>query len=260
MHRVAGGPAPATCAGPRSAPARSAGRADALTGPRSAVYHRRRTAMTEFLLGSGFTIVCCMLITLVFAIALLSMVREFTYVRALADYLGYDLLVHEPPGRAGADRDRPPRGDQAGPAAPRPGARPGAAARAPASSLLIDAIRDEVHAVASADDPAWASKQIRGWQMRVQRLESALAFWCDLLRQLGLLGTVVGLGFSLAFGEARPEALLGPLALAVWTTVFGLAYSIWLSAQFGIKLPAWVDVCEKNIEAWSARQRSAEAR
>ena len=66
--------------------------------------------------------------------------------------------------------------------------------------------------------------------------------------------TATACSVSLAFGGARPEALLGPLALAVWTTVFGLAYSIWLSAQFGIKLPAWVDVCEKNIEAWSANE------
>jgi hypothetical protein len=65
---------------------------------------------------------------------------------------------------------------------------------------------------------------------------------------------VLGLGMSLAM--AGVSQLLGPLALAVWTTVCGLAYSIWLSAQYGMKLPAWVDACEKNIEAWDARRRA----
>jgi hypothetical protein len=90
--------------------------------------------------------------------------------------------------------------------------------------------------------------------MRVQRLESGLAFWVDLLRQLGLLGTVVGLGLSMLVIGEDVTALLGPLGLAVWTTVFGLAFSIWLSALFGMKLPSWVDACEKNIEAWDGRR------
>jgi hypothetical protein len=49
--------------------------------------------------------------------------------------------------------------------------------------------------------------------------------------------------------------LLGPLGLAVWTTVFGLAFSIWLSAQFSMKMAAWADACEKNIEAWEAARK-----
>ena len=48
--------------------------------------------------------------------------------------------------------------------------------------------------------------------------------------------------------------LLGPLALKVWTTVAGLACSILLSASFGMKLTAWIDACEKNLEAWDARR------
>jgi len=43
----------------------------------------------------------------------------------------------------------------------------------------------------------------------------------------------------------------------VWTTVAGLLFSIILQALFGMKLPAWVDACEKNIEAWDARRRSS---
>ena len=55
-------------------------------------------------------------------------------------------------------------------------------------------------------------------------------------------------------------ALLGPLGLAVWTTVFGLTFSIWLSAQYSGKMAAWADACEKNIEAWDARRRPERAR
>jgi biopolymer transport protein ExbB/TolQ len=90
--------------------------------------------------------------------------------------------------------------------------------------------------------------------MRANRLESALAFWTDLLRQLGLLGTVVGIGLSLAYNSSAIEQLLGPLALAVWTTVAGLSCSIVLSASFAMKLNAWADACEKNLEAWDARR------
>ncbi len=109
--------------------------------------------------------------------------------------------------------------------------------------------------VAEATDLVWALKQVRGWQMRAQRLEPALAFWVDLLRQLGLLGTVVGLGLSMLIERTDVTKLLGPLGLAVWTTVFGLAFSIWLSAQYSGKVAAWADALEKNIEAWEARRR-----
>jgi hypothetical protein len=178
--------------------------------------------MAEFIQGWGGTLVACGLITVVFGAALFHLRRELRWVRSVTDYLGWELVAD-----AGA---KPP------------------------SSLEIDALRDEVHAVWKATDAAWAQKQVRTWQMRAWRLESALAFWIDLLRQLGLLGTVLGLGMSLAMTGV--SQLLGPLALAVWTTVCGLAYSIWLSAQYGMKLPAWVDACEKNIEAWDARRRA----
>ena len=183
--------------------------------------------MQEFILGWGFTAAALGIITLVFLVAALQLRRELRYVRELTDYLGYDLVAHAAQGR----RDKP------------------------APSLRMDEIRDQVNAVLEAGDPAWAQKQVRGWQMRAQRLEPALAFWVDLLRQLGLLGTVVGLGLSMLLGQNDIGKLIGPLGLAVWTTVFGLAFSIGLSAQFGMKMAAWADACEKNIEAWAARRR-----
>lgn len=92
--------------------------------------------------------------------------------------------------------------------------------------------------------------------MRAQRLEPVLAFWVDLLRQLGLLGTVLGIGLSLMYTGSDLTKLLGPLALKVWTTVAGLACSIVLSASFAMKLTAWVDAAEKNLEAWDAKRRA----
>ncbi|HEY4238805.1 MAG TPA: MotA/TolQ/ExbB proton channel family protein [Kofleriaceae bacterium] len=173
--------------------------------------------MEPFVQGWGLTILLCSFIFLVFLAGWLHVYRELQWVRALTDHLGAELV------------DAP-------------------------KSLTVQEIRDESHAIASATDPAWAQKQVRSWQMRAQRLESALAFWVDLLRQLGLLGTVLGLGLSLAYTGSDLTKLLGPLALKVWTTVAGLACSILLSASFGMKLPAWVDACEKNLEAWDARR------
>jgi biopolymer transport protein ExbB/TolQ len=181
--------------------------------------------MEAFVQGWGLTIAMCSFIVIVFVAGWLHVHRELTWVRALTDHLGAELV----------------------------------AADAKPASLLAQEIRDETHAVLSANDPAWAQKQVRSWQMRANRLESALAFWTDLLRQLGLLGTVVGIGLSLAYNSAAIEQLLGPLALAVWTTVAGLSFSIVLSASFGMKLNAWVDACEKNLEAWDARRTKKDA-
>jgi hypothetical protein len=182
--------------------------------------------MEPFVQGWGLTIVLCGFIVLVFLAGWWHVHRELRWVRALTDYLG-DGLVADEPGE------------------PRSG-----------SSLEVEAIRDESHAIVHASDPAWAQKQVRSWQMRAQRLEPALAFWTDLLRQLGLLGTVLGLGLSLAYTGSDLTKLLGPLALKVWTTVAGLACSILLSASFSMRLTAWVDACEKNLEAWDARRRA----
>ena len=178
--------------------------------------------MHDFFFGWGFTATKVGLISLVFFFAMAHLARELRYIRELTDFLGYVLLE-------GDARNKPP------------------------ASLRTDEIRDQVQRVAESTDAAWAQKQIRGWQMRAQRLEPALAFWVDLLRQLGLLGTVIALAMSMAVERSDVTKMIGPLGLAVWTTVAGLAFSIWLSAQFGMKMAAWTDACEKNIEAWEAR-------
>ncbi len=180
--------------------------------------------MESFVQGWSLTIVLCGFIVLVFVAAWLHVHRELAWVRQLTDYLGVELVSET--------------------------------ATAKPASLEQQQIRDEAHAILAAKDPAWAQKQVRSWQMRAQRLEPALAFWVDLLRQLGLLGTVLGIGLSLAYTGADLTKLLGPLALKVWTTVAGLACSIVLSASFAMKLAAWVDACEKNLEAWDARRRA----
>lgn len=182
--------------------------------------------MESFVQGWGLTIAMCGVIGLVFLAGWLHVQRELSWVRTLTDHLGVEIVADEP-----------------------------GTAKAP-GSLAVQAIRDESHAILTSKDPAWALKQVRSWQMRAQRLEAALAFWTDLLRQLGLLGTVLGLGISLAYSGSDVAKLLGPLALAIWTTVVGLAGSIFLSAMFSMKLAAWVDACEKNIEAWEARRQA----
>lgn len=171
--------------------------------------------MLEALNGVGFTLAALGLIAVVFLIAELSLFRELGYVKSLTDQLGYAL----------AGDDRPP------------------------ASLQGSSIHDEMRAATSSGDRATASQVIRGWEMRVHRLEPALAFWVDLLRQLGLLFTVLGLGLAFA-AKSDASGLLEPLSLAVWTTVAGLALSIFLSAQFGTRIPVWADACEKNIAAW----------
>lgn len=189
-------------------------------------------AMEPFVQGWGLTIALCGFIVLVFLAAFLHVHRELGWVKALTDHLGFELVADEP-----------------------------GTAKQP-SSLEQQVIRDESHAILTAKDPAWAQKQVRSWQMRAQRLEPALAFWVDLLRQLGLLGTVLGIGLSLAYTGSDLTKLLGPLALKVWTTVAGLACSILLSASFSMRLTAWVDAAEKNLEAWDAKRiaRHAEPR
>src|ERR1051325_3584388 len=182
--------------------------------------------MEPFVQGWGLTILLCAFIVLVFLAGWLHVRRELTWVRTLTDYLGEGLV----------DED--------------------AADAQPPTSLELQLIRDESHAILQAADPGWAQKQVRSWQMRAQRLEPALSFWTDLLRQLGLLGTVLGIGLSLAYTGSDLTKLLGPLALKVWTTVAGLACSILLSASFSMRLTAWVDACEKNLEAWDARRRA----
>jgi hypothetical protein len=180
--------------------------------------------MEAFIQGWGLTIALCAFIVLVFLIAWWHLRSELVWVKALTDHLGFELVADEP------------------------------GTKKQVGSLEVQALRDEAHSIITANDPAWAQKQVRSWQMRAQRLEPALAFWTDLLRQLGLLGTVLGIGLALMYTGSDVTKLLGPLALKVWTTVAGLACSILLSALFGMKLPAWVDAAEKNLEAWDARR------
>jgi hypothetical protein len=182
--------------------------------------------MDSFVSGWGLTIVLCGFIVLVFFAGWLHVNRELAWVKALTDHLGFELVADEP----GSEKA--------------------------ASSLEQQVIRDEAHAILASKDPAWTQKQVRSWQMRAQRLEPALGFWVDLLRQLGLLGTVLGIGLALMYTGNDLTKLLGPLALKVWTTVTGLACSIVLSASFSMKLTAWVDAAEKNLEAWDARRLS----
>ena len=182
-------------------------------------------AMEAFIQGWGLTIAACAFIVLVFFAGWLHVHRELAWVKSLTDFLGVELV-----------------------------------AGAKAANLEQQAIRDEAHAILSSKDAAWAQKQVRTWQMRAYRLEPALAFWCDLLRQLGLLGTVLAIGLSLAYTGDDLSKLLGPLAVGVWTTVVGLACSILLSASFGMKLTAWVDAAEKNLEAWDAKRRTGDVR
>jgi hypothetical protein len=187
-------------------------------------------SMQSLVHGWGFTIGALVLITGTFVAALQLLGQQLRSVKALADYLSYDLAV------GGAEGN-------------------GDSAAKPSASLVTERIRDQVSGVANAADPAWAHKQVRGWQMEAQRLEPALAFWVDLLRQMGLLFTVLGLGLSLTLDTSNVQELLRPLGLAVWTTVAGLFFSLVLTARFGMKVAVWADTCEKNIEAWDRRRR-----
>src|SRR5688500_2678526 len=106
--------------------------------------------MQDFLLGWGFTASALGLITLVFLIALVQLARELRHVRDLTDYLGYDMVASASEGK-GTSQKPPP-------------------------TLRVDELRDQVNAVRESTDAVWALKQVRGWQMRAQRLEPALAF------------------------------------------------------------------------------------
>ena len=176
--------------------------------------------MLDSLSGVGFTVGALAIIGLVFVIAMIQLGRELSWTKTLTDQLGYALATdqHE---------------------------------RAP-PNLVGTRLYDEMQAARNGD-PVTADKIIRGWEMRVHRLDPALGFWVDLLRQLGLLFTVVGLGLAFAVDSSSAD-LLAPLSLAVWTTVAGLALSIWLSAQFGTRIPVWSDSAEKNIAAWRAHR------
>src|SRR5829696_8272941 len=99
--------------------------------------------MEAFVQGWGLTIAMCGLIVVVFLAGLIHVQRELTWVRALTDHLGAELV----------------------------------AADTKPATMIAQEIRDESHAVLTAKDAGWAQKQVRSWQMRANRLEAALAFW-----------------------------------------------------------------------------------
>src|SRR3954453_24217902 len=101
-------------------------------------------AMEPFVQGWGLTILLCGFIMLVFLAGWLHVHRELAWVRALTDYLGEGLVAEAEEAEV-----------------------------RPTSSLEVQAIRDESHAILTAADPGWAQNQVRPWNMRAQRLEPA---------------------------------------------------------------------------------------
>lgn len=114
-------------------------------------------------------------------------------------------------------------------------------------------VAKQIAAVENEQSPGRRAAMIRDIEVEAARLEGSVAFWVDLLRQLGLLGTVLGLGLSLLSKDADVSDLLAPLGLAVWTTVVGLIWSIAISWRFGREVAVHADETERNVEAWRAR-------
>lgn len=134
--------------------------------------------------------------------------------------------------------------------------------------VVLDAIArsvvEDITRVEGAEDPARRLTHLDGLWKRAVRLEGSVDFWVDLLQKLGLLGTVLGLGFALALGQAEARDLLEPLSMAVWTTVIGLVGSIALSWKFGRDVDVEVDTHEENLKEWhqallAARDETAPA-
>ena len=116
---------------------------------------------------------------------------------------------------------------------------------------LAELVREEMDAAVESHSSIRVRALVSRYEAEASRLESAVAFWVDLLRQLGLLGTVLGIGFALLLDQ-RELDLLAPLGLAVWTTVTGLALSIALAARFAdVEVDA--DNCRRYVEQWAAR-------
>jgi len=116
---------------------------------------------------------------------------------------------------------------------------------------LAEITRDEMDAAVESGSPIRIRALVSRYEAEAARLEGSVAFWVDLLRQLGLLGTVLGIGFAMLLDSQRLD-LLQPLGLAVWTTVTGLTLSIVLAARFSdVEVDA--DNCRRYLEQWSAR-------
>jgi hypothetical protein len=112
-------------------------------------------------------------------------------------------------------------------------------------------VREEMDAAVESGSSIRLRALVSRYEAEAARLDGAVAFWVDLLRQLGLLGTVMGIGFALLADPGELD-LLRPLALAVWTTVTGLTLSIVLAARFSdVEVDA--DNCRRYVEQWAAR-------
>jgi biopolymer transport protein ExbB/TolQ len=123
-------------------------------------------------------------------------------------------------------------------------------------------VQEEIRAVEVETSPSRQRALIRDFQVQAARLEGSVAFYVDILRQLGLLGTVVGLGVALFIGQAQGSHidLLAPLGTAVWTTITGLVCSIVIHWRYGREVEVHSDECERNLEAWQShlkRERAA---
>ncbi len=124
-----------------------------------------------------------------------------------------------------------------------------------AANRLAQEVRDELDAAVESASSIRLRGLVSRYEAEASRLEGSVAFWVDLLRQLGLLGTVVGIAFALLLDSNQVD-LLRPLALAVWTTVTGLALSIALAARYSDVIVD-ADNCRRYLELWQARLEHA---
>jgi hypothetical protein len=111
---------------------------------------------------------------------------------------------------------------------------------------------EDITRIEDAADPVRRQTGIEGLWKRAVRLEGSVDFWVDFLQKLGLLGTVLGLGFALALQQTAADDLLEPLSMAVWSTVLGLVCSIAISWRFGRDVDVEVDVHEEHLKEWQA--------
>lgn len=118
-------------------------------------------------------------------------------------------------------------------------------------SLGKDVVAD-ITRIEDATDPVRRQTAFGGMWKRAVRLEGSVDFWVDLLQKLGLLGTVLGLGFALAVSHSGHGDLLAPLSTAVWTTVIGLVGSILISWRFGRDVDVEVDAHEEHLREWQS--------
>jgi hypothetical protein len=185
-------------------------------------------AVLDFLTSWVATVAACVLITAVFALAWVQLSTKLRFVEELSRQL-YATLFDTPKSR---ERD---------------------------DYWIAKEVGRQIAAVVNEPSVGRRHAMIRDFEIQAARLEGSVAFWVDLLRQLGLLGTVLGLGLALLVPDAETTKLLEPLSLAVWTTVVGLVWSIVISWKFGRTVEVHADECERVLEAWRI-QLSRDAR